>query len=218
MSIPVAINRSVAFLAPNAGAEGQAALRGILKLSMRREGWISVPARDAAVVLTNAEQGVLLRSGARFIVRFGAKVFLVGAVLDFARRLISGSGETPSLATRLEIIESHVIKGGPLWTRAIGVSEQVLFILLDAAGETMADVLAGALSTFDTPGQTTALPPFLQGNSYYAELATPVADLDAVDSIFEVTPAILLQPALVPFPVSAETFPAGPRPSFGRRS
>lgn len=219
MAIPVAINRMAAFLAPaGANAEGLAFLSGMIKLAARFRGWSGVPAREAAMVLTRSEQAAIFGTGRRFLWWAGGTLFLVGAVLDLARTLIGGSDEKRSLATRLEIIQSHIVKGGPLLTRAIGVGEQVLFILLDASGETMNDLLAGALSTFDMPGQTTALPSFLQGSGHYVDLATPVADIDEVDSIIEVTPSILLQPGFVPFPVNAETFPGPPMPSWGRRS
>ena len=218
MAINVSINRLAAFLAPQASEEGRAVITGLMKLFVRHEGWGSVPARDAALVLTRSEQGVLLRGGVRFLVKWGARAFLVGAVLDFARRLISGSGEKPTIEARLEIIQAHIVKGGPLWSRAIGVSEQVVFLLLDSAGDVMKDTLAGALSTFDTPGLSTGFPVHPGFGDYYAELATPVERIEEVDSIFEYPPSITLQPALLPFPQPAVTFPSGPNPSFGRRS
>lgn len=215
-SIPVAMNRLAAFLVPGSTAEQQAGITGVMKLVLRWENY-SVPARDAALVLTQAEQGVLLRGARRLLVKLGTKIFLVAAFLDFARHLIAPNEETKSAATRLQIIEAHILKGGPLWTRAIGVAEQVLFLLTDDLGQTMADVAAGIFANFDAAGPAVPTPFFnLDRGGYYAELASP-ADLDAVDSIFTFAPSVILQPAILPFPIGAETFPAGPMPSWGQR-
>lgn len=217
-AIPVAINRLATFLVPQATGESVPFISGAIKVIARYGPGGKAFARDTAMFLTRAEQSALFRFGLRGLVWVGARVFLLGAILDFAANLLGFKDEKKTLATRLEIIEAHVLKGGPLWSRAIGAGEQVLFILLDAAGDTLSDALAGTVANFDDPQTIPAeLGRFTQ-HHYYSELLSPVDDLDKVDSIFE-APGFILQPALLPFPAEPGlTFPAGPMPSWGRRS
>jgi len=217
MAFQVAINRSAAFLAPQATAEGASALTGVGKLVMRYGSGVFVPTTDAALFLTRAEQSALFTGGRRLLVFLGTRIFLAAAVLDFARRLLVGGEEQLTVSARFQIIEAHLLKGGPLWARAIGVGEQVLFLLLNAAGETLGDALAGAVANWDDPQHIPAEWGNFSQRTYYSDLLSPAADFDRVDSIFE-APGFFLQPGQQAAELAGQvTFPIGPRPSVGRR-
>lgn len=217
-AIPVAINRLAAFLAPQASAEGRLALSGLMKCATRFGIGRGPNMREAALFLTRAEQSALFAGGRRFLLTWGGRIFLAGAVVSLVRNLIAGGDEPRSLETRLEIIQAHLVKGGSLYSAAAGVAEQVLFIVLDASGETLTDALAGALSTFDAPGLSTSLMATWFDRNDYRELAPPVQNIDRVDSIFEAY-GFPLQPEYVPATeLEPGNFPVGPMPSIGRRA
>ena len=216
-SISTAINRCLVFLIEPIPDVGKAGISGFQKLVAR--GFLNggfPTARDASLLLTREEQSALFSGGRRWIVRQAGRIFLVGAVLTFARRLIFG-GEENTTETRLQIIGAHIVKSGPLWAKAAGIGEQLFLMLTDDVGEAIADVAAGIFANWDGPQP---LPPGARYDTrgYYHELLTPVPKLEEqVDTVIE-APGFLLQPGFPPAPdPQAVSFPSGPRPSFGRR-
>jgi len=219
MAIPqVAINRMATTIVPTAGAEGAAAISGLIKLLARFGPGGRMFAGETAMILTRAEQSAIFAGGRRLLFKFAGGLFLVGAILDLARGLIVGNEERRPLATRLEIIQAHIIKGGPILTRALGVAEQLAMIVLDDLGATVGDVLAGVLANVDEANNAPPLFATIFDRQVYAELATPAADLDSYDSVIE-APGLFINPGLVKLrSEGAVTFPSGPRPTIGRRS
>jgi hypothetical protein len=220
MAIPIrlAINGLAARAVPvGTSAEGVAAMSGFMKLLIRYGPGGLPRTKEAALFLSAAEQSALFAGGIRFLLSLGGKIFLGCALLDLARNLIFG-GEEKSLQTRFEIIQAHLAKGGSVWARAIGVAEQVCFILLDASGETLGDVAAGVLATWDDPQTIPAELGNFSQRTYYSELLSPADDVDQADAVI-LAPGFILKPALLDRAASSvDTFPSGPRPSFGRRS
>jgi hypothetical protein len=217
MSVSVVLNRCAVFLAPAANAEARAFITGVMKAVARYGPGGKFFRGDAAMFLTQAEEAAIFGTAGRALVKGFSTLFLVGAVLDTVRSIIAPGEEKREVATRLEMIQAQITKGGPLLTRALGVAEQVLFIITDLTGVAITDVAAGAFETFDNPMQQPG--PNVSTNSYYRELL-PQADerqLMTCDSIIE-APGLLLQPGLVPVPDPPAIPPPGPpMPSFGRR-
>lgn len=218
MSFDVALNRFAASLAPQASAEAQHGLEGLIKLFIRFGYGRAATSGDASLYLTAAQQRFIFTGGLRFLVKWGGRVFLAAAVLDFAKNIFVPDPERKSLTTRLEIIQAHIVKGGSAWSTAIGVAEQVLFIVLDSTGANVGDVLAGVFAGVDDPRTIPASLGNFSQRGYYDELLSPVEDFSRVDTIIE-APGIILRPGLTDSPAGSPiTYPDGPRPSFGRRS
>lgn len=216
--IPAAINRYVAWLAPEMPAEGRNIISGTIKLVERgviNGGW-SLKATDAGHILTAGEQSALFRSARRFVVKWGTRFFLVGALASFVRRLVAG-GEENTLETRLEIISAHIVKPGPLWSKALGVAEQLALLIFEDIGTVAADVVAAVIPPWDIEGALARELASVNAGREHAEGLGIASDLNAVDTIIE-APGFLVQPVFTPVPnQGAITFPAGPRPSFGAR-
>lgn len=215
--ISAAINRCLVQLVepvPDVGKAGQAGVGKLIARGFLNGGLPS--AREASLLLTKQEHAALFSGARRWVVRQAGRFFLAGAVIRFAERLIFGGPENTA-ETRLQIISAHVTKAGPLWSKAFGVVEQVIFLLTDNLGEALVDAAAGIFSNFDDPRTIPAGLGRFDRRGYYDELLQPVANLDQVDTVID-APGFLLQPGFVPFlDQQAETFPSGPRPSFGQR-
>lgn len=218
MGIPVAINRAAAFLLPATEAEGAAAMSAFTKLLVRFGSGVRVSPKDTAIILTQAEERAIFAGGWRLIFSTLGKVFVTGAVLDFVAGLVDPDRDKKTIATRLEIIEAQIVKGGPLWQRAIAIGEQIVFICLDGAGEVLGDALAGVLADLDPPQMAPTVGSNIWNSSAYVDLAPPIGADTSADSIF-LAPGLMMRPALVPrVSIPVEFLPGPPSPSWGRRS
>lgn len=165
MDIKAQIGKMLATLTENAGTEeGKAVLRGFLKLLARfGVGRRNVREIRAALILTQAEEGALLGLGlrsAKWVVRIGAKVFVLTAFAELVWTVIVGEGVRRTFEERVEIATAHILKGpvGPMTLFAVG--EQALFAVHD---EYFPDVSIPGTLVETIDNVIDFLPPFLVG-------------------------------------------------------
>jgi hypothetical protein len=205
--------------------QAELAKSGLMKLLARFSIGTTATTKHAALILTPAEERVIfglatdpVTRPTRWLLKTGAKFFLIYTLADFTYGLVIVGHEPKTLENRLEIISAHVVKAGNPWLKAVGVAEQVVFIIADALGVFQSDgpvgnrtLLGDIVATVDVPFITNAI----LGE---ANLGTFTRTAHPVDVEFESAGFILNPVWRVPAAGSAETFPSGPRPSFGRRS
>lgn len=212
-----AINRIAVTLEMVPAGSSTNALSGAIKLVARFSIGTSATTKDAALILTQAEERALfglLKGPTKLLVKWGSRFFLLGVVIDIGGRIISGEGfPKKQLEERLEIIAAHITKGSSVWSSAIGVGEQILFILNDLSGGELLETAEGVGALLGA--QLLRLSPLnvqiVEGGIQAVSMKVPFdVEIEAAGFIVKPVAVVSEEP-----PVA--TFPSGPRPSFGQR-
>jgi len=195
---------------------------GVTKLFLRNGVGITTT-NNAGLILTQAEEAVLLRNGARFLVKLGARVWVFACIADAFVNVVRGEGERRTVQTRLSIIGANFLRHGTSLSAVFSTAEQICFIIHDAVVEEHNFV---SMNPFRAPEErpgvfTLGFNALVSGinNLIEGPAAEPLSSWlsDTNVSIIE-APGFLVNPIQNPPPaVQVETFPLGPRPSFGRR-